>query len=145
ALVQNGSSVTTVGSVTVTANDSSTIVGDAGGFSLALRTGQGSSSTVAIGAAFAVNSIDTKVEAAIDGSTVESSTSDVTVAAMTEATISALTIGGAGAINTGEGGLNVSGAGAGSGNKIKVSTKAGVRGGSRVKAADDVTVTAEDK
>jgi hypothetical protein len=138
------------GPVTLTAADSSTILGDAGGVALALALGDGSNAGLSIGAAFVSNDIANTVEANIDGSAVTGvgvgSVPGVELTATSTASIQALTIAGAGSAATGNNGLAISGAGAGSYNTVGNTVSATVTGGALADGGSgSVILTADDQ
>jgi hypothetical protein len=128
---------TNAGKVRVAASDDSTITADAGGVALSIAIGQGSqgsSLSVAVGAAVAFNRIEgsdvapTYVEATVDGSFL-SAAGAVEVTATSTTDIDALTLAGAGAVggSGGGGGTALSGAGAVSENTIDNNIEAHIR------------------
>src|SRR5262249_28369056 len=120
ATIKHASRVTTghSGTVQATAQDQSKINAAAGSGALSLAGGQGGGVSVAVGASISTNTISNTVTAAVEGSTVLSD-GGVQVTAKSAAVIyavaSAGVIAGAGGQ---EGGLAVSGAGAGTYNTV---------------------------
>ncbi len=150
AAIENGSTVTTleVGSVTLTATDTSQITADGGGVGVAYASGgQNSGTSFAIGISVAINDIGNNIYALIDDSTVTSG-GNVSLTAASTPTIQALTIGGAVAVGSSnqKTGFAFSGAGAGSGNTIRNTAEAAIRNGSTVTTtgAGAVLLTATD-
>ena len=136
AAIENGSTVTTlgVGSVTLTATDTSKITADGGGVGIGVASGgQKSGTSFAIGISVAINDIENNIHALIDESTVTSG-GNVALTAASTPTIQALTIGGAVAVGSSnqKSGFAFSGAGAGSGNTIKNTIEAAIKNGSTV-------------
>ena len=148
ATVSGDSSVTTTsGDVTLTATDTTEIEANAGGFALALsKSTSGQAASLAVGGSFAVNKIDSTVNADIDDSDLTSG-GDVKLTATGAATISALTLAGAASAGLGSGtGMSFSGAGAGAVNKTRTNTRARIRNGARATAnSGSVKVTAKDR
>jgi len=152
ATVGSGSSVTTTGSgaVRLEAKDTSEITADAGGVGIAVARGQGGGVGLAFGISVAINEIDNDVLAVVDNATIHSAGS-VELAAISSATIDALTIAGSVAAAGGKGGgFSFSGAGTGSGNTVTKLVEAAIRSGSSVtttgtgEVTRDVTLTAAD-
>ena len=156
---------TTAGGVLVKALDDTRIAADGGGVAVALSLGQNArggtrgSTSLAVGASVAVNTVDNDVRALVVRSTI-SSAADVVVEATSTTHIEAVTI--AGALTGGGGGpsagtvIAISAAGAGSGNDVSNVIEAAIRdaiatpgpaivaaGGVRVSAIDDSTITAD--
>jgi len=136
ATIENNSAVTTtgVGSVTLTATDTSKITADGGGVSIAVASGgQNSGTALSTGISVAINEIGNNLYALIDDSTVNSG-GDVALLATSTPTIYALTIGGAVAVGSSseKTGFAFSGAGAGSGNTIRNTIEAAIKNGSTV-------------
>ncbi|MGE5210363.1 MAG: hypothetical protein ACM3MM_03820, partial [Acidobacteriota bacterium] len=142
------------GNVTIDADNTAEITGDAGGFALAASgSTSGSATSVAVGASVVSNVIDSEVFATIDDSTVDT-TGGIALTAISSSTISALTLGGAVAASASSSGSAGAGAlaGAGSLNLIRSETRARVRNDSSVtagnegfllEARDESTVTAD--
>ena len=112
-----------------------------------MGVGEGGSGTAAsLGAAIAINQVTNHSKAFVDHSTV-TAVGGVTLSAVENASITALTIGGAVAAGANTGGGNATGvalAGAGSGNTVKNDTEAYVLGGSVTASAGPITITATD-
>ena len=138
------STVSAGGSLSVQSQDGSSIEADAGGFALALAaSGSGNAISVAVGAAVAINDISVTLQSEIDASDVINA-SVLTVAAIEDASINALTLVGSAAVAAGNNGFGIAGAGAGSGNSIANTVEARINA-SRIKlSAGSVTVTATD-
>ena len=150
AAIENSSTVTTpgVGSVTLTATDTSKITADGGGVSIAVASGgQNSGPALSTGISVAINEIGNNLYALIDDSTVTSGGNVALLAASTP-TIYALTIGGAVAVGSSnqKTGFAFSGAGAGSGNTIRNTMEAAIKNGSTVTTTGtgSVMLTASD-
>ncbi|NET39631.1 MAG: hypothetical protein F6K19_48000 [Cyanothece sp. SIO1E1] len=143
SLVQGGSTVNSNGSVTMSANDDSTINADAGGAALALAGGQGGGVVVSVGAAAATNEIGNTVRASVNESSVDA-TGEVEVSASSSADIDVLALGIAGALAGGMGGgVALAGAGAGSGSAITNTIEA-VLADSDISSASSVNLKADD-
>ena len=147
------------GGVHVHAQDTSTIMADAGAFAFTARfETQAEAFAGAVGLSAARNNITSTVDAAITNSTVfaagalsardtaTDATGAIVVEAISQPTIDALTIAGAGTLGQG------AGAGAGSGNYIVQITRATISGGSvvaegtgaiKVSASDTASITAD--
>ncbi len=107
------------GKATVSASDKSTIIADAGGISIALNifSNTGDKLSGSVGVAAALNKIENRLKATISDTTMQSK--DLTVSAVSESRIEALTLAGAGAISIADGAIfSFSGAGAGSKNSV---------------------------
>jgi len=149
AQIRNGATVTATGSVSVSAEDHSRIDADAGGVGIAILVGNAGVG-IAVGAAASTNTIANEVFAYIDGSSVEATNGSVTVEALEDATIEAVTIGAAGGATLGGGGgFSFAGAGAGSGNRITNTVEAVIKNSGTqtdpgVRAGDAVTISARD-
>ena len=122
-LAFNGGVLAT-GNVTVSALNSSTIIADAGGFSLAITLSQqsgGLAATGSIGIGASLNKIDSKTLATIRDIVVAANTGTLTLEAKATPTIKALSMAGAGAVGYSQSSsaFTFAGAGAGSGNDIK--------------------------
>ncbi len=135
AQVTGGANITSAG-LTVSATDNSDIGTGAGEVSIA-------TSGSAVGAAIALNSIDNKVKAYIDDSTVNSS-GEVDVTASSAETILAIAIGVGGAASNGA--FSASLVGSGAGNTVTDSTEALIEDNSSVTTTGgaDVVITATD-
>ena len=174
ASIQDGSAVTTTqsGPVSVTATDSSSILADAGGVSIAVAYGSGKVGSLSVGAANADNTMEDTVKAFIDSSNV-SADGGITVSAQSvEAPGStapdrvnalAFGIGGSGAASgTNSASIAVDGAGSGAyntidnnitayinncdaSNEISASSNGTGQGGTglTVSASDDLSVRAD--
>jgi len=129
AHVNGGSSVSAPGAVSVTATDAPTIQSLAGGVAGAAGA--------AIGAAIATNDIGSRITAYVDGATVTSTGSTVTVSAASTSSLEALTVGGGGAAGFAAGGSV-------SLNQIANTLDADVRDGATVAGAGGVGVSATD-
>ena len=107
--------------------------------------GQGIGVAGAIGLSVAENAINNQVTANIDGGTINT-LSGVTASAVENATITAITVGGALAIGVGQSaGVAVAAGGAGSGNRISNTVEAAVTGASTITSSGGgVSLTAED-
>ena len=137
------------GAVTVSANDTSYVQADAGGFAIALvKSTSGNFFSLALGLSVAINSITRTLDASIDPSSVTAAgTGGVVVEAINSATISALSMGGAASSDAGSG--------AGSQNTIDIDISAGITapggrttvsatgGPVRVEARDTSSITAD--
>ena len=136
------------GSVQLMATDTTSIVANGGGVGFALGVGTGTVGlSLTLGLSAASNEVDNQVLASIDGSGVVASQGVSVSASETQASIEALTIGGAAAVGaaTGTVGVGVGAAGAGSANTITNVVEAMIEGGTVVVAQDgDVTLTATD-
>ena len=135
---------TTSGAVSLSANDDSTIIADAGGISLAGAFGQGGGAGVTVGAAVAINNISNTVTASIEDATVNPA-GGVNVTATSGASILAVAVGVAGSLAGGQGGgIALAGAGSGSGNTVDNTIEASIKGASQVTSTGPVTLTATD-
>lgn len=158
ARVRNGANVTAKGAVTVETTDSSAagekshIKADSGGVAIALQRGAEGKTDVNLtfGISVAVNTVTNTLEATVDNATV-SAGGAVSVRAVSEVDIDALTIAGALSGGTGSGEssflFNLGGAGAGSGNSVTNTVSATVAHGATVTTtgnAAGVTVSATD-
>ncbi len=158
ALIQGGSSLSMVGAggVALAASDTSKILANAGGVALELSLGGGSNVAVTLGAALSINEIGNNggsVKASIDDSSVTSA-GDVVLTAESTPQIEAVSV----AVSLGatmggtSAGVSIDGAGAGSGNSIRVDTGATITNNSQVTttgtgavsltASDDSTISA---
>ncbi len=146
ATIENGSTVTTdlAGSITLSATDAATIIGDAGGAAIGLAAGSVGVG-VTVGAALVLNSIANTVRAEIDKSNVSASGS-LSLNAQSTASISALSFGIAGAFAAGIGaGVAFSAGGSGSVNGINDTISAQVQDGSTVSVGSgDADLSAGD-
>ncbi len=130
------------GAVTLSATDLSTITANGGGVGVAVGAGGTNGAGVSVGFSAAVNDVENTVWAYIDNATVTATGGSATLTATEIATIQALTIGGAVGVGAGgSNGVGVGAAGAGSGNTIKDSVKAYIRGGSQVSTVNSGNVT----
>jgi Ca2+-binding RTX toxin-like protein len=144
ATIKNDSTITSTGSVRLTATDSSIIVADAGGVAIGIAGGQGGGTALSAAISLAINTIENTIAAAIEHSTVTSS-GDVELTAVSAANIHALTIAGGGSFAGGEGGgFSFAGAGTGSGNSIKNAVHATIGYFSSINATGSVKLTAMD-
>ncbi len=154
ALIAGGSQVTAMGSgpIHLTADDTADIEAIAGGLALAGGVGGATGVAVTVGAAAATNTITSEVHADVQGSTVQA-VSDVELEATNNVSIEAHTAGVAGSLNKGGTmGIDVGGAGSGSGNTITNTTSAAIvdrlSGNatirSRVTSNGNVLLTAKD-
>ena len=156
AYIRNGIGVTSrTGSVSVTANDGSTITANSGGFGLGLATSSdGNAIGATIGISAAINDVENQVLAYDSGSSVNAPMGSVMFLATETANVQALTIGGAVAVGASGGGngVGVGAAGAGSGNTIKDNVKAyadlgamiGTESGGTITPPESVTFKAID-
>jgi hypothetical protein len=150
AKVYNSAKLTGRGLIQIEADDTPYIRADGGGLALSLTSSTGTSVGLSVGVSAASNDVTSTVSATVDGSSVLTTTTaprGVIVSAKSDATIKALTIGGAvSAAASPDSAITVAAAGAGSGNIISTSVVAAILGDSVV-AADDarVEVKAEDK
>ena len=133
------------GAVMLSAADGSMITANGGGVGLAVGGGGGNGAGVAIGISAARNLVQNSVEAYADGYTVTAKTG-ASLSATENATIQALTIGGAvGGGGGGGAGVGIGAAGAGSGNTIRDTVEAFIRNASVVTTATgNVNLTAMD-
>ena len=119
----------TAGTVHVLANDTSSILANAGGIALAVGIAQGNTNiNVSIGASVAINNLNSQTRALVNDARLSALVGSGDVRATTSSTIDALTVAGAGAIAlrpSSQGfGVSVAGAGTGSGNSINSTTSA---------------------
>ncbi|MGD8330585.1 MAG: hypothetical protein PVJ49_14220, partial [Acidobacteriota bacterium] len=133
--------VTSSGNVAITATDESQVDADAGSGALAVSLNGGDLGAIAIGAAAAENHITRTTTAALQNVDATAA-GNVAVSATATGTISAFTLGIAGALS-GEGPLAAAGAGSGSGNFISSTTSATIDP-STVNAGGNVSVAATD-
>jgi len=144
AFVERGA--VTASNVALSADGGANITADAGGVAIAatLGAGSGGSGTVSIGIAVAINNISNIVRAYGNAASIVANS--VSLDAVSTATIDALTIGGAIAVQAGQGaGFNGSGAGSGSGNTITNTVDAYIKGSSTVTANQGtVAIRAKD-
>ena len=135
ANIRDTTTVDAGGAVKVSATDTSAIVADAGGFALSLLLSSGAFVSAAVGLSIALNEITATVAASIESAATVTADDDVTVEAISSATIDALTI--AGALGA------LAGTGARSQNTIVKTVSASVIG-STVDAGLDATVAARE-
>ncbi|MBM4068701.1 MAG: hypothetical protein FJ271_07120 [Planctomycetes bacterium] len=128
--------------VTLTATDSSTINGDAGGLSLGFNGGQDGGVAGALGAAAVVNNVSNITTASSHGATVISDGAVNATASSDTARIFAVTVGVQGALGIGgQGNFSFAGSGSGSGNRITNTIEASVSGGASVTSNNGLEVT----
>jgi hypothetical protein len=145
AFIDDHSAVHVAGSVAIESSDASKIVGDAGGFALALAANKdGNTVGVAVGMSIVINTITVDLLAAVDDSQVLGA-SGLSVTTSSEATIDALSLVGSAAVALGtEGAEAYSGAGALTVNTITDTTHAEVEDSQVTLGSGAVTVTASD-
>ncbi len=147
AYVSGKSTVTAHGgSVAIDATDTSSITAGGGGLAVAVGGGSiGSGLAADIGFAVATNEIENSVLAYVDDSTC-STGFGVTLAATENATIFAVTVGGAVALSAGATAFSAAGAGGNSTNALQNTVEAYLAGGASVTttAGGDVTLMATD-
>ncbi len=123
------SSITTTGflndyvtrtGVRVAARDNTVIYADGGGVAVMIGRGLRQSNNIAIGIGFSINDISGAVDTFAEDSAIQSPAGGVLIQSIFDAAITAVSIGGAGAVSTNGSGdaLNLTGAGAGSKNAI---------------------------
>ena len=147
-----GGTVKSSSAVIVTATDSASVTGDAGGLAIAYAERHERGVAGSFGVAFASNEISTKVTASISDATV-TATGDLEVLATSTPVIFALTL--AGTLAAGSGGqgagttITIAGAGAGSRNAVSltvtaqlVSVQATIGGSVQVSATNDAQIRA---
>ena len=153
-----GPGIKTGCTVTLTATDDTTITADAGGFAIAIGTGGSGGAKVSgsIGASIAINDIGgdapRNVLAYADNTTIEAGMGDVTLTAISTATINALAIGGALSGTQGSAGFTGALAGAGVAGVNTIRTNVGAKakdsritvknGNLDLDASDTSTITA---
>nr|WP_293778378.1 DUF4347 domain-containing protein [uncultured Oxalicibacterium sp.] len=149
----NGTKSVSASGISLSASDSSTIRAYGGGLAVAGSGGGAAGVGVSLGIAAATNKIGNTIDATIDNADVTSTAGNLSLSAVSGATVEAITVGGAIA-GTGGGaaGVGVGAAGAGSGNEIANTVKAVVRNNAVVKtvtsgnmslsASDTSTITA---
>ncbi|WP_165229868.1 hypothetical protein, partial [Aquisphaera insulae] len=130
ALIDESSTVVAGGDVTLTAKDTSTILADANGLTLARATGAANTdNSISLGAAASVNDVTSRVAADVEGSTV-TATGAVSLSAESKTTITAVAAGLGGSLTGGQTGLlSLTGVGSGSSNTITATTEALIRDG----------------
>ncbi len=138
------------GTVTLSATDGSTIIADAGGAAISLAIAGDSWSTsaaISVGAGIANNEISNTVTAFISDAVVEAD-SNLSVSAISNATIDAFALGAAvsGTYSSSGIGISLAGAGAGTENKISNSISAYIADDSDVKTNNSgaIAITAQD-
>ncbi len=143
---QSNSVTSTAGSVKLSATDTSTILAHAGGLGVAAGGASEFAIAATVGISEATNMVDNQVLAFIDGS-IATASSRVSLSATETATIEALTLGGAiGGGATGGVGVEIGGAGAGSGNTIGDTVEAYIQDGSTVSSmTGDIALEASNK
>ncbi len=92
--------------VVIDARDLTVIYADGGGIAFLFGQGVNSANNIAIGINFAINDINSSVEAFTDSSIVQSLSGNIQTTALFDAAISAISIGGAGAVTLGEVGVH---------------------------------------
>ncbi len=145
AYVDNNSNVTAGGGIVISAMDTSMITAGGGGLAVAGAGGL-VGAAVAAGFAAAKNDVENHVMAYVASSSVGATASDVMVSATETATLEAITVGGAVAVQAGlGGGFAASGAGGVAINKVKNTVEA-YFGNSDVgtTTSGDVRLTAKD-
>ena len=140
-----GSRVTSLGAVTLAANDASRINADAGAAAVQIVTGgANSANAVAVGAAAASNEIISATRATITGSVLRP-TGALSLTATSDTVIDAFTFAVAGALAAGSGSaLALAGAGSGSGNFITSTIEAAITASNALLTSGAVTLTATD-
>ncbi|MCA9138153.1 MAG: hypothetical protein KDB00_15385, partial [Planctomycetales bacterium] len=135
----------TGGGVSLSATDHSTIIADAGGVGAAVGAGGAAGVSASFGFSAAENTVENSVRSNISGTTVLAF-GDIDLTASEQATIDALTIGGAVAVGAGgAAGIGVGAAGAGSGNTIRNQVEASLRDGANVETTTgSVALSATD-
>ena len=156
ALLIHSAAVLQSGDATISAVSDPEIIAVAGGIAFSLATGgpKSDATAVAFGVAVGVNAIDGDVRAGLDHATIEiEGEGEVTVEAVSNATIVAVSLGGAVSSATGTSGdsIGITGAGSFSVNSIDVRTEASIADDSEVTVASvpgnegSITVSAEDQ
>ncbi|MCF2147132.1 DUF4347 domain-containing protein [Desmonostoc muscorum LEGE 12446] len=146
ALINNSNNAnnvsTTNGGIILSADDSSKITADVGGFGLAGAGGGGGSGTVSVGAGVAENTIANKVKATLDNSFVTAN-KDVALNATANETVKALSLAGSLSVAIGGGSVARAGAGVQANNRINNAIAAAIQNDSRVTGAS-VKLNAKD-
>ena len=128
--------------ITLTAHDTSTISTTVGAASMAAAVGMIGAS-VSVGLAVAKNDISNEVEAYVKSSTVDTTSGNLTIQALEDATINATSVAASAAASAGIFSRSISGGGASAVNTIKNSTKAYVDE-SELDMTGDLTVESRD-
>ncbi|MCO6453768.1 MAG: hypothetical protein J5I93_00495, partial [Pirellulaceae bacterium] len=146
AAIRGGSSVTAAGNVSLSAQDSSTIEANGGGFGLSLGVGK-SAIAPAIGAGEAKNSVSNLTQSTIDQAVIQAG-GGISVSGTSQPQVSALAFGVEVSLAFGDLGVAAAGSGAAAYNDISNTTIATIQNGSTVTADasgdDAIVVSATD-
>ncbi|MBD2198648.1 MULTISPECIES: DUF4347 domain-containing protein [Calothrix] len=143
AAIRDSAVVTAKEKVSILAKDTSEIISDAGGGSLAFTAGGNNSVAIAIGVAIANNTINNQVSAYIDNAKASSTSNNLEITADSDATITAKSVAVSIAIASGQSvGAGFSGGGAGATNVILSNTNAYINN-SIIDNVGNLTLTAK--